>query len=54
MQILIKVKKYYKFVVYMLLLPFVLPLMNLLIEILFNSGNCIGTLIRRFSEGMMC
>lgn len=54
MQILIKVKKYYKTFIYLLLLPFVLPLMNLIIEILFNSGNCIGTLIRRFSEGIMC
>lgn len=54
MQILIKVKKYYKTFICLLLLPFILPLMNLIIEILFNSGNCIGTLIRRFSEEIMC
>lgn len=54
MQILIKIKRHYKMFILLLLLPFVLPLINLIIEILFNSGICLGTLIRRFSEGIMC
>lgn len=52
MQILIK--KYYKVFIFVILMPFILPLMNIIIEILFNSGTYLGTIIRGFSEGIIC
>lgn len=52
--ILIKFKKHYKTILFIIVIPFLIPLINIIIQILFTSGNCLGTIIRRFSEGVIC
>lgn len=48
------IKKYYKIFMFIILIPFILPLMSIVIEIIFNSGNLLGTVIRRLIEGGIC
>lgn len=38
----------------LLLLPFLLPLVNILVEIIFKSGQISGDLIRRLTEIKIC
>lgn len=48
------IKKNYKTFMFIVLIPFILPLMSIIIEIIFNSGNLLGTLIRSLIEGGIC
>lgn len=52
--VLNKLKKHYQTILLILIMPFIVPLINLIVEILFSGGSCLGTLIRRFSEGVIC
>ncbi len=49
-----KLKKHYQTILLIIIMPFVIPLINIIIKILFSGGCCLGTLIRRFSEGVIC
>ena len=46
-------EKYKKYIIYILLI-FILPLIFLLTEIIFNGGRVIGTLIRMYIEQGIC
>ncbi len=39
---------------FLLLLPFLLPIVNILMEILFGSGQIVGSYVRRLIEIGLC
>jgi hypothetical protein len=46
--------KFVPIIIFVLLLPIILPFMNLIIEVILNSGRIVGTFIRNFSSQPMC
>lgn len=45
----LKIVQYKKILLFIILIPFILPIFNILIEIIFKSGTIIGSIVRNFN-----
>lgn len=51
---IIKIIKIIAIIVLIILLPFIIPIVELLINMIFTLGKYIGTNIRYIAEGRIC